>query len=51
MFVKQGVLEHTCDATDMHHIVNKADLIINCTGLLATKVGGVMDRDVIAARG
>lgn len=35
----------------MHHTGQKADVLVNCTGLLASKLGGVMDKDVIPARG
>ena len=26
-------------------------MVVNCTGLLASKLGGVMDEDVVPARG
>lgn len=48
--VNRAVLNHISEAADLHH-VGKADLIVNCTGLLASKLGGVMDKDVIPARG
>jgi D-amino-acid oxidase len=35
----------------MHHSGAKADVVVNCTGLLASKLGGVMDKEVIPARG
>ena len=42
---------HISDAANMHHSGNRADAVVNCTGLLASKLGGVMDNDVIPARG
>jgi D-amino-acid oxidase len=48
---KRGVLSHISDAAFMHHSGTKADLIVNCTGLLASKLGGVMDKSVIPVRG
>jgi len=48
---KRGVLQHVSEAADMHHTGNKAEVIVNCTGLLASKLGGVMDKDVIPVRG
>jgi D-amino-acid oxidase len=48
---KRGIVSHITDAASMHHSGSKADLILNCTGLLASKLGGVMDKTVIPARG
>jgi len=49
--VKRGILSHISEAASMHHSGSKADVIVNCTGLLASKLGGVMDKNVIPARG
>ena len=49
--VRREVLTHISDAANMHHSGSKSDVIVNCTGLLASKLGGVMDRGVIPARG
>lgn len=49
--VKRAVLEHISEAGSMHHSGNKADIIINCSGLLSSKLGGVMDKTVIPVRG
>jgi D-amino-acid oxidase len=49
--LKREVLTHISDAASLHHSGKRADLIINCTGLLASKLGGVMDQDVIPIRG
>jgi D-amino-acid oxidase len=49
--VRRGVLKHVSDAAKLHHSREEVDLIVNCTGLLSSKLGGVMDKDVIPARG
>ncbi|RDL31977.1 Uncharacterized protein BP5553_09379 [Venustampulla echinocandica] len=49
--LKRGILTHISDAADLHHTGKKADVIVNCTGLLASKLGGVMDPDMIPIRG
>lgn len=48
---KRGILSHISEAASMHHSGRPADVIINCTGLLASKLGGVMDSDVYPGRG
>ncbi|RDW80617.1 hypothetical protein BP5796_05315 [Coleophoma crateriformis] len=48
--VHRAILNHISDAADLHHL-GKADVIVNCTGLLASKLGGVMDKEVIPVRG
>ncbi len=49
--VRRHVLTHIAAAKELHHSGEKADLVVNCTGLLASKLGGVMDKTVIPARG
>ncbi|CZR64766.1 probable D-amino-acid oxidase [Phialocephala subalpina] len=49
--LKREVLKHISDAASLHASGSKADVVVNCTGLLASKLGGVMDKDVIPARG
>ncbi len=49
--VQRAVLKHINEAASMHHSGKEADIVINCSGLLACKLGGVMDKDVIAVRG
>lgn len=39
------------EAADLHSSGKKADLVVNCTGLLACRLGGVEDKTVIPARG
>ncbi|KAL8771607.1 MAG: hypothetical protein Q9209_003050 [Squamulea sp. 1 TL-2023] len=48
---KRANLRHICDATKLHHSGRKADLIVNCTGLSAFKLGGVADQNMIPIRG
>jgi D-amino-acid oxidase len=49
--IKRGILSHISDAASLHHSGEKADIIVNCTGLLAAKLGGVMDPNMVPARG
>lgn len=55
--LKQGVtfkraeLKHISDCKTLHHSGQIVDVIVNCTGLLASKLGGVMDKTVIPVRG
>lgn len=49
--LKRGIINHISEAANLHHSGEKADIIINCTGLLASKLGGVMDKAVIPCRG
>ncbi|KAB8255839.1 FAD dependent oxidoreductase [Aspergillus pseudonomiae] len=49
---KRAVFNHILDATSLSiHLEHKVDLIVNCTGLMASKLGGVEDRTVVPARG
>ncbi|KAG9241673.1 FAD dependent oxidoreductase [Calycina marina] len=51
VIIKRAVLKHISEASSLHHSRKKADLIVNCSGLLASKLGGVMDTDVVPVRG
>ncbi|KFY08031.1 hypothetical protein V492_06589 [Pseudogymnoascus sp. VKM F-4246] len=44
-------LSHISDAASLHHSGKPADIVVNCTGLLASKLGGVMDTKVVPVRG
>lgn len=48
---KRAVIKHIADAANAHHTGQKADLIINCTGLSAKTLGGVNDSKMHPARG
>jgi D-amino-acid oxidase len=47
---KRGIAKHVSDAADMHS-TGKAAIVINCTGLMSSKLGGVEDEKVYPARG
>ena len=49
--LKRGVFGHITEAAHAHHSGQKADLIVNCTGLSAGKLGGVEDKSMVPARG
>lgn len=48
---KRGVFKHVADAANAHHSGNKADLVVNCTGLSSKFLGGVKDDKLMPARG
>ncbi|KAK3988468.1 hypothetical protein QBC44DRAFT_329097 [Cladorrhinum sp. PSN332] len=48
---KRAVLSHVSEASSMSHTGKKADIVINASGLLACKLGGVMDKKTYPARG
>lgn len=53
MVFKRGIFKHIADAAapGVHHSGQVADLVLNCTGLSARKLGGVQDLSVVPARG
>jgi D-amino-acid oxidase len=48
--MKRGVLSHISEAESFHSS-GRADVVVNCTGLMASKLGGVMDSNVYPGRG
>lgn len=48
---KRAVFSHVSEALQFHHSGEKADLIVNCTGLSSMKLGGVMDQSLVPVRG
>jgi len=48
---KRAVLKHINEAANMSHTGKKADIVVNASGLLACKLGGVMDSAMYPARG
>ena len=48
---KRATLKHISEAKHLSHTGRKADIIVNATGLLACKLGGVMDSKVHPVRG
>ncbi|KAK9468639.1 hypothetical protein V1512DRAFT_257554 [Lipomyces arxii] len=49
--LKLYTLKHIKEACNLHSSGEPADLIVNCTGLMASKLGGVMDPKVYPGRG
>ncbi|KAF2688424.1 D-amino-acid oxidase [Lentithecium fluviatile CBS 122367] len=49
---KRAVFAHISEAANEGvHASNQVDLIVNCTGIMASKLGGVEDKTVVPARG
>lgn len=48
---KRGIVKHVTEAASLHHTGNKADLVVNCTGLSSLFLGGVEDKNLYPARG
>lgn len=49
---KRAAFKHILDASSGDvHPSGKVDLVVNCTGLMASKLGGVEDSTVVPARG
>ena len=44
-------MKHVADAANFHSSGKKADLVVNCTGLSALRLGGVEDQKIFPARG
>ncbi|KAI9665532.1 MAG: hypothetical protein M1831_001674 [Alyxoria varia] len=49
--VRRGIVNHVADAVGFHHSCANADVVVNCTGISAGKLGGVEDSEVVPARG
>lgn len=49
--ITRTTVSHIGDAAALHSSGKRADLVVNCTGLLAAKLGGVMDAAVYPIRG
>ncbi|KAJ5159882.1 D-amino-acid oxidase [Penicillium canariense] len=48
---KRAVFKHIADAAYAHHSGQKADVVVNCTGLSSKFLGGVLDEKLLPARG
>ena len=48
---KRAIVKHISDAAYAHHAGQKADVVINCTGLSSRTLGGVQDERMYPARG
>ncbi|KAF2708778.1 nucleotide-binding domain-containing protein [Pleomassaria siparia CBS 279.74] len=51
MTIERAILSHISEATLLHASGEPADIIINCTGLGALKLGGVLDTNLFPGRG
>ncbi|WPH04431.1 Hypothetical protein R9X50_00732200 [Acrodontium crateriforme] len=49
--VQRGIVNHIADAANLHSSGNRADIVVNCTGISSLYLGGVTDKAVYAARG
>lgn len=49
--LRRAVLKHVSEAASMSHTGSKADVVVNASGLLACRLGGVMDAAVYPIRG
>jgi D-amino-acid oxidase len=50
VIIKRGILSHIAEAGSFH-ASGHAHVVVNCTGLLASTLGGVMDANVYPGRG
>ncbi|KAH7115965.1 D-amino acid oxidase [Dendryphion nanum] len=48
---KRHILSHISEATSLHHTSRPATILINCTGLASSTLGGVADSTVYPGRG
>ncbi|KAJ5690396.1 hypothetical protein N7462_004788 [Penicillium macrosclerotiorum] len=48
---ERAVFKHIADAAHSHHSGQKADVVVNCTGLSSRFLGGVVDEKLQPARG
>ena len=48
---KRAIFSHISEAATAHSSGKPADVVINCTGLSAGKLGGVEDKEMVPARG
>ncbi|KAJ2998237.1 hypothetical protein NUW58_g379 [Xylaria curta] len=49
--LRRGKLDHITEASRMSHTGGKVDVVVNATGLMASRLGGVMDHNVTPIRG
>lgn len=51
VILKRHIFKHVAEAAFAHSSGQKADVVLNCTGLSAAKLGGVQDQQMMPARG
>lgn len=49
--IRRGVVDHISQVAELHHSGDRAELVVNCTGLSSLELGGVEDRTLFPARG
>ncbi|EKG16753.1 FAD dependent oxidoreductase [Macrophomina phaseolina MS6] len=49
--LRRGIVSHVADAAALHHSGQRADIVVNCTGLGSLKLGGVQDTNMYPGRG
>ena len=48
---RRATVAHVCEAAGLHASGQRAAVVVNCSGLMACRLGGVMDGKVIPVRG
>jgi len=49
--LERKIVTHISEAKTAHHSGNEGDVVINCMGLMASRLGGVMDKTLVPAGG
>lgn len=49
--IRRGIVSHISEAADLHFSGQRADIVINCTGLSSLRLGGVEDETMFPSRG
>lgn len=49
--LKRHIFKNVAEAAHAHSSCQKADVVLNCTGLSSAKLGGVLDQQMMPARG
>jgi len=48
---RRAVFQHINEAASLDILAGVPDVVVNCTGLMASRLGGVEDKSVVPARG
>ncbi|KAK3724100.1 D-amino acid oxidase [Vermiconidia calcicola] len=51
VILRRGIVSHIAEAANLHYTGRPADLVVNCTGLSACRLGGVEDKLLLPVRG
>jgi glycine/D-amino acid oxidase-like deaminating enzyme len=49
--IRRGVVSHILEAASLHHSGQRAEIVVNCTGLSSLRLGGVEDSTLFPSRG